>query len=636
MYLQKLKITGYKPFKKPFTAIFNERLTVIVGENGSGKSAIVDAIRLLLNEDEYGRIGVSHSDFNRDINEPSTSDGADKIEIQAVFNDLRSEQQVIFLPWTNDINPDMALLNLSVSNKQDSKGRYKRDIWGNEISSGLFEWELLDTIHCIYLPPLRDALGKLESYKGSRLARLIKNLSPELAPGEKQPIEVEFDKFNKGLLADQTIRKANDSIRKNIQDSVGTIFGQDALIQFSETNFTRIVERLRLLFYPSLTTGDAVSSEMYRELKENSLGLNNILYLATVLAELEGLRESDTFLKILLIEEPEAHLHPQLLSRLIKFITKKSKENNIQVIVTTHSPIVASAVDLDDICVISTETKAQTIDYIPIKECLLQKHTKYYLSRWLDSTKSTLLFAKSVLLVEGITEVLLVPEFAKIIFKELNDQGLLNDELKSIEDFGISLINVNGIYFDYFMQLFSGYRIYNNQEEAFSKEKCAKINIRCAGITDNDPDKDSTPTSVEMAIGTNRLLYMVQQLVENCDNVRLYHNSKTFEYDLAITEDNLKILLPILLETINTNGSIKSTTEEYCKLNWNDEGIDKKAEASKFLLDTIEGGRFTSKGEFAQILAMRLEDGDIELKVPIYIKDAINWLIQDFIKDARS
>ncbi len=636
MYLHKLKITGYKPFKESFIAIFNKRLTVIVGENGSGKSAIVDAIRLLINEDEYGRIGVTHSDFNRSINEPSTSDGAYKIEIQAVFDDLSVEQQVVFLPWTNDIKPEMALLNLSVSNKQDSKGRYKREIWGNEISSGLFEWELLNTIHCIYLPPLRNALGKLESYKGSRLARLIKNLSPELAPGEKQSIEIEFEKFNQGLLADQTIQKANNSIRKNIQDSVGKIFGQDALIQFSETNFTRIIERLRLLFYPSLMTDDTVSPDMYRELKENSLGLNNILYLATVLAELEGLRESDTSLKVLLVEEPEAHLHPQLLSRLMKFITKKSKENNIQVIITTHSSIVASAVALDDICVISTEAKTQTIDYVPINKCLLNDKTKYYLSRWLDSTKSTLLFAKSVLLVEGITEVLLIPEFAKIIFKELNNEGKLSDELKSIEDFGISLINMNGIYFDYFMQLFSGYEIYNNKDKNFSERKCAKINIRCAGVTDNDPDKESMPVRTDITAGKNRLLYMVQQLIEYCENVRLYHNSKTFEYDLAITEDNLKVLLPILLESINTDGSIKSTTEEYCKLNWSDEGIDKKAEASKFLLDKIEDGQFTTKGEFAQTLAMRLDKGRIALKVPSYIKEAINWLIQDFIKDVRS
>ena len=180
MYLSEINISGYKLFGSDFRATFNEGLSVIVGENGSGKSAIIDAIRLLLNEDEYGRIGISASDFHRPFDKPAKSLGSDNIKISARFNKLSDVEQVAYLPWINPDNMIEALLNFNAENKQDNKGRYKRNIWGNKIASGIFEWNLLDAIHCIYLPPLRNALEKLESYKGSRLARLIKNLSPAI------------------------------------------------------------------------------------------------------------------------------------------------------------------------------------------------------------------------------------------------------------------------------------------------------------------------------------------------------------------------------------------------------------------------------------------------------------------------
>lgn len=91
-----------------------------------------------------------------------------------------------------------------------------------------------------------------------------------------------------------------------------------------------------------------MNDEKFRDVAINSLGYNNLLYIATVFAELEAI-DSNLF-TILLIEEPEAHLHPQIQAKLIKYLQKLSDEkDNLQIILTTHSAVVASSVSIDTI-----------------------------------------------------------------------------------------------------------------------------------------------------------------------------------------------------------------------------------------------------------------------------------------------
>lgn len=159
MYLSEINISGYKLFGSDFRATFNEGLSVIVGENGSGKSAIIDAIRLLLNEDEYGRIGISASDFHRPFDKPAKSLGSDNIKISARFNKLSDVEQVAYLPWINPDNMIEALLNFNAENKQDNKGRYKR-IYGGIRSLPVFLSGIFLTQFIVYIFPLFETLLK--------------------------------------------------------------------------------------------------------------------------------------------------------------------------------------------------------------------------------------------------------------------------------------------------------------------------------------------------------------------------------------------------------------------------------------------------------------------------------------------
>jgi putative ATP-dependent endonuclease of the OLD family len=359
MFLETIKIEGYKNFGEPFEVHFAKGLNVLVGENGAGKSAIIDALRLILMEDEYGRTGIRDTDFHH----PFTADAlpAESFRIIAEFTDLSPMEQVAFLPWTNV--EGNAKLTLFVTGEETRYGRYRRVLWGGESRASMFESELFDKVNCIYLPPLRDAENRLREGRGSHLARLLRNLNKKQL-GEarqnrtKHPLEVVVQGFNENLATDetQTISAANKMIGGQLKEVLGDVFGQDTWMQFSEVNFNRIVEGLRLLFFPQVDAGG--KRDLFRSLQENSLGYNNLLYVATILAELTI--SGEDYLRVLLIEEPEAHLHPQLQIRLLKHLEVQARKAGMQVIVTTHSPVLASSATLDTIIHLSSNRSGET------------------------------------------------------------------------------------------------------------------------------------------------------------------------------------------------------------------------------------------------------------------------------------
>ena len=637
MYLSDIKIEGYRLFKDRQILHLRKGLNVLVGENGCGKSTVIDAIRLLLNEDEYARSGISEEDFYSSVDK---KEWADTISIKGRFSDLSEEKKVEYITWLD--KKYNAVLNIDIVRKQDRRNNYKKAIWGGEASNSIFEWEPLNDIQCVYLPALRDAEKKLKASRGSRLARLLINLSQKTLEekrkaGELMDIEKDVNDFNEELAKRPDIARANELINDSLENALGTVFAQATKIRFGDVTFERIVEALRIVFFPGkIPTEESV----YRNLFENSLGYNNLIYLATILAEFEGLKENYSSPRILLIEELEAHLHPQIQIKVLKYLKEQAEKNDIQVIITTHSTTIASATPIEDI--ISFNMTKNGIKITSLRKCIKNKQAKQFINRWMDTTRSTLLFSKGNLLVEGLAEALLIPKLAEIYLCGLK----LDNAPKSLEEAGISVINMNGIFFQYFMKIYDGYELKfpgredNESKEAYKEridlfrkkdkfeegeyEETDFVPILCAAITDNDP-KEEAPKMSDNVEGKNPQLFLKEQVKNMTDRCRIYTNVKTFEYDLALEKNNARKMIEIILDVLPTNGDIRDRMNGYLEAYQNNE----KVEQPKIALDILNqiDASYLGKGLFAQLLLEKISTTN-DFIVPEYIKAAIRFVLE--------
>jgi predicted ATP-dependent endonuclease of OLD family len=269
---------------------------------------------------------------------------------------------------------------------------------------------------------------------------------------------------------------------------------------------------------------------------------------------------------------------------------------------------------------LSVDRKA-TASVTPIRACGLSSESKPFLARWLDVTKSTLLFAKSVILVEGIAEALLLPELSSRVLRDYNAKASKQKQLpESLDDCGVAVVNMNGIYFKHFMQLFC------NLEGG---EHCS-LPVLCAGLTDQDPPKTEKaadgseilikPTPADKREGTNKALELIPTINASA-YARLFAGElKTFEYDLGMTGGNLDIMLEVAAELRKDQPKVSARFANWQVTDWaSEEDEDRRASASCYLLQHID------KGEFAQALACKIARPGVTFGVPDYIRKAVLW-----------
>jgi predicted ATP-dependent endonuclease of OLD family len=683
MYISQIQITNFRGFKSNVTVEYNEGINVLIGPNNCGKSNLLKALSLLFDSKDK-RLNID--DFNKNTTVEILKTAPPKVQISAVIKesnneDLYSDDLVTVSTWLTKLEkPYEAKLTYEFYLPEKEHKDYKdtlsaitsskiEDCWrairnnfirkytykiyaGNPDHKTLADNDSLNKFDFQFLDAIRDVERDLFTGRDTLLKEVLDFFMDyeikihNTKSKEEKTAEIKKKKDDFTLKASELI----NSLQKRMEAGKGQMlrYAKKTGASFGNTK-------------PDFE-GDILDSDLYSALKlivehetgiklpatHNGLGYNNLVYISLLLAKMqknasgEYLGGNAKIFPILAIEEPEAHLHPSMQYKFLKFLKEHHQEEVRQVFITTHSPNITAAVGLDEIIILNAYGNGAINVGYPgkvFRDTYEDKNSKAYVARFLDVTKSDMLFSKGVIFVEGIAEQLLMSVF----------WGKLGRDL---EDNHISVINLGGRYFDHFLKLFD------------SKRKHA-INKKVACITDVDPQRKELDNQTyhkcypfELNVDSAKYNYQScsNPLVEKYSEDKKHPNirsfcqdvgsGKTFEYDLIflnpcnellITDsmanaEEIKSLMEAcrnsksvdeMLAILGSRGSENKRIKDEIRANTQMTADEKRKHilAARYL-NSIE------KGINALELCQKLKDTTCEITVPKYIKKAIEWICQ--------
>lgn len=662
MYISKVTIRNFRIFDQVgITASLKKGINAIISENNCGKSAFIDALRIAFSTTSYKKdIYFNLTDFHIDGRGIRCKEAFIDIFLDEVPPDL-------FEIW----NPENTTkgefhIRYYVVPSIDGREKVKFQTWGGPVEGNSISSETFDTIQLVYLGALRDAENELRPARTGKLSNLFSSVA-DTSDAKKQIVEA-MRNANAEISEQAPVKQIQRIINENLSIIEQDLLKQQIDIRLVEPRFESIAASLRAYLKPRWiyleksnpiyeTVKDTYTKEEWNfyteedsegvhldswfladkplaqeiraalstelntmfEITQNGLGYNNLLFMAAVLGDIKS-TNVETLYNLLLVEEPEAHLHPQLQELVHCFFEKNSNNDNVQVIYTSHSPTLVSRIGIDRIVLLYDN--AHRVNCLSFSESNLDEVDRYYLERYLDVTKSQMLFAIGIVFVEGICDALLLPAFANLLDR-------------SFDKYAVEIVNVDGVAFKPFADLLC----YANDTQ--------KQTIKTAIITDDDrcADKFNIEQYVEKEIdfdtakianvvektekGTPSVRYIKLQTMCEGAHISIFGARKTLEYELSLNTNNLPYMLGAILDIHPQVGkSLYNKVEQLDR-------IEEKAAAIWLFMRE----RSKSKGEVAQALSRRLTkkvvysknpDGSFSDDIPA----SSDFIVPEYIKKA--
>lgn len=636
MHLSKVSLVNYRNFEFA-KFVLKPGVNTIIGENGSGKSNLFRAIRLLLDSNIYRAAHeLSEGDFFR----RKTSWKGHWIIISLEFDDISTDEAIqslfvhhgaiisgsavnkatynlIFRP-NSHIRTKLAALSAGdkagLATLQESVTIDDYEVWFTGRSDVDFTYpacyqEVVGDFDAVLFPPLdskligskiphqlsvakevsftfvkalRDVVSDFNGNRQNPLLNLLTRKSQEIDKSKYETITNTVKSLNSDIEALQDVQDVRTDIRTTISETAGDAYAPASLHIRSDlpSDAEKLLQSLKLF------VGET-DEEYAGDISELSLGGANLIYLTLKLLEFKYQKQRETAANFLLVEEPEAHIHTHIQKTLFDNINY----NNTQIIYSTHSTQISEVSNIESVNILARKG-VRCESYQP--SVALTRTEIIHLQRYLDATRSSLLFARGVILIEGDAEEFIIPALVKTVI------GVSLDEL------GISLINIRSTGFENIACVFHPSRI---------RRSCSIVTDLDKAITGTDvleTDSETIRAYKSKIAGSaesgRARMTRLENYSRNNPFLHSYYAQHTFEVDFLMADNTHEVIS--VVDSVYTD--IPTRRAAKAELKDADIGV-----AGKRILTMAN---YLGKGWFAILLADNISR---VTNIPEYILEAV-------------